>query len=111
MTKFFLEGAQKRSQPADYRVISYYKLLGTINKIRLFAIQRVVKKLREEPTEALEKRLAGLKGCQSSIVRKLVVYFMQKSCNMDLEKQAKFFESKLGCDVECATKEIDRMKE
>ena len=111
MTKFFLEGgAQKKRHTADYRVLSYYKLLECIKKVRLFIIQRIVKKLRKEPTEQLEKQLAGLKGCHLAMMRKLAVYLLKHSCNLDLEKQQKFFESKLGCGVGSAIQEISQSK-
>lgn len=91
-------------------MIGYFKLLECVKKVRLFIIQKTVKQLRKEPSDELEKRLEALKSCHPATMRKIAAYMLKHSCNIELDKQERFFETKLGCSLSEAIAEIDEYK-
>lgn len=48
MVKFFLEKNPQKKTPTDYRIISFFKMIDTVKRIRQFAIQKTIKKLKKQ---------------------------------------------------------------
>lgn len=69
-------------------------MLEAVKRIKQFAIQKTIKKLKQTEDTKLEERLTKLKSCHNDILRILTVWILKTECRMELEKQQKFFESK-----------------